>query len=389
MPNQFTHGCALLIGVDQNRVERYALPEVAKDVAALREVLVHPERCAYPADNVRVLTGPEATRDGILDGLAWLEERIQGQGGDDNTTAVVYYTGHGWRRASSDEPRFYLLPYDFHEGQIALRGLRAVNFAAAVGALNPRRLLVVLDCCHAGGMGVKGGAYTGAAVPPALLMKGVGPGAKGPESLAQGRGRAVLSSSTGEQTSYLRRDRRMSIFTYHLIEALTGHARPAEGAREVLVSDVMSHVHRRVPRSARADWGAEQTPDYRVSGNFPVALLLGGQGLSKGQPAPDPLEPLPEAAPPVSYRAEVRGSGAVAQGPGAVAAGAGGVAVGGDVGGSIVTGNDNTVMSSSGSEGTLPARCPHCGAALRAERVTWVSPTAARCPYCRGVVDKE
>jgi hypothetical protein len=32
----------------------------------------------------------------------------------------------------------------------------------------------------------------------------------------------------------------------------------------------------------------------QVSGNFPIALLLGGKGLSKGQPAPDPLEPLAE-----------------------------------------------------------------------------------------------
>jgi hypothetical protein len=63
-----------------------------------------------------------------------------------------------------------------------------------------------------------------------------------------------------------------------------------EGATDVLVSDVMGHVYRRVPQSAQADWGKEQTPDYQVSGNFPVALLLGGKGLSKGQPAPDPLE---------------------------------------------------------------------------------------------------
>jgi hypothetical protein len=84
----------------------------------------------------------------------------------------------------------------------------------------------------------------------------------------------------------------MSIFTYHLIEALTGHAQPQEGATEVLVSDVMGHVWRRVPQSAKADWGRKQEPDYQVSGNFPIALLLGGKGLSKGQPAPDPLEPL-------------------------------------------------------------------------------------------------
>ncbi|MCK4449672.1 MAG: hypothetical protein KAX26_03675, partial [Anaerolineae bacterium] len=160
-----------------------------------------------------------------------------------------------------------------------------------------------LDCCHAGGMGVKDvlllpTGYVEAAIAPSLLMEGeqaaVGSakGAKGLETLALGTGRAVLSSSTGEQSSYMRRDGKMSIFTYHLIEAFTGHAQPQEGATEVLVSDVMGHVWRRVPQSAKTDWDRDQTPDYQVSGNFPIALLLGGKGLSKGQPAPDPLESL-------------------------------------------------------------------------------------------------
>jgi hypothetical protein len=94
----------------------------------------------------------------------------------------------------------------------------------------------------------------------------------------------------------MRKDGQMSIFTYHLIEALTGHAQPKEGATEVLVSDVMSHVWRHVPRSARADWGGDQTPDYQVSGNFPIALLLGGKAWSKGQAAPDPLEEVTKEA---------------------------------------------------------------------------------------------
>jgi hypothetical protein len=99
----------------------------------------------------------------------------------------------------------------------------------------------------------------------------------------------VLSSSQGEEVSFLRKDGSMSIFTYHLIEALTGHAQPQEGAKEVLVSDVMGHVYRTVRESAQQDWGQGQNPDYQVSGNFPVALLLGGQGWSKSLKAPDPL----------------------------------------------------------------------------------------------------
>jgi uncharacterized caspase-like protein len=299
----FANGYALLIGVDENYVDKWALPDVAKDIKALTEVLTHPERCAYPADKVKVLTGQESTRQGILDGLEWLQERIEADASGD-VTAVVYYSGHGWRDKSAAPIEFYFIPYDIKESEIRSRALRAVDFAEVVGELKPRRLLVILDCCHAAGMGVKDvmplpAGYVSAAISPSFLIGGkeirVGPGAKGAkdlDELAQGKGRAVLSSSTGEQKSYIRRDRKMSIFTYHLIEALTGHAQPQEGATEVLVSDVMSHVWRHVPQSARADWDAEQEPDYQISGNFPVALLLGGKGLSKGQPAPDPLEAL-------------------------------------------------------------------------------------------------
>jgi hypothetical protein len=299
MAESFTNGYALLIGVDESYVDDWALPDVAKDVAALAEVLTHPELCAYLKDHVKTLAGQEATRQGILDGLEWLQERVQADAGG-NATAMIYYTGHGWQDEATQPPEFYLIPYDIRAGQIRSRALRAGDFAQAVGELRPQRLLVVLDCCHAAGMGVKDlrltapAGYVGAAMAPNLLMEGgkavAGPGAKGLDTLTQGQGRAVLSSSTGEQLSWLRRDGTMSIFTYHLIEALTGHAQPKAGASEVLVSDVMSHVWRQVPESARADWDEDQTPDYQVSGNFPVALLLGGKGLGKGQPAPDPLE---------------------------------------------------------------------------------------------------
>lgn len=299
MSHIFTHGYALLIGVDENHVSGYALPDIEKDIQALADVLVHPQRCAYSNDNVKTLTGQEATRQGILDGLEWLQERIEADTSE-NTTAIVYYTGHGWRTGSADPSEFYLIPYDIRVGKIKSRALRASDFGEVVGELKPRRLLVVLDCCHAGGMGVKGlslpTGYVEAAIAPSLLMEGeqvtVGSakGAKGLETLALGSGRAVLSSSTGEQISFIRKDKQMSIFTYHLVEALTGHAQPQEGATEVLVSDVMGHVWRRVPSSAKADWDREQTPAYQVSGNFPIALLLGGKGMSKGQPAPDPLE---------------------------------------------------------------------------------------------------
>jgi hypothetical protein len=290
---QFTNGYALLIAVNENLLPRYALPTVARDAEALRDVLVHPQRCAYPAKNVRLLAGSEASRAGIRSGLEWLKARIAADRSG-NATAVIFYSGHG--AFIKDERSYYLLPFDLHE-PVWDSLLRAEEIAAAVEQVKPRRLLAVLDCCHAGGMGIKGNGLGENG-----LVKAAAPAAaRSVVALAQGQGRAVLSSSKAAESSYIRSDRRMSIFTYHLVEALTGHASPTgyaqpEGGCEVLVSDVMSYISRQVPESARREYGVSQTPVYEISGeNFPVALLLGGEGRAKGQPLPNPLAPLPAA----------------------------------------------------------------------------------------------
>jgi hypothetical protein len=99
--------------------------------------------------------------------------------------------------------------------------------------------------------------------------------------LKDGEGRAVLNSSTGAQSSFVRADRKMSLFTYHLIEALTGHAPHPDDATVVYVTDVMSWVTHQVKKSAR-EQGRDQTPVMKTSGVFPIAQLIGGQGVAKG-----------------------------------------------------------------------------------------------------------
>jgi hypothetical protein len=283
MPTEqlFTHGYALLIAVNDNLIPNYALPAVARDAAALRDVLVNPARCAYPPDHVRVIQGAEASGAGIRDGIAWLKRKLATDSSE-NTTALLYYTGHG--AFDRQNRNYYFLPYDLRQPLIDSL-MRAEDVAADIETVRPQRMLVILDCCHAGGMGIKGedlmeeSGFDKMAAPP--LAKNV-------VTLMQGQGRAVLSSSSASESSYILADRSMSIFTYHLVEALTGHAQTA-GETEVLVSDVMGYVSRAVPRSARQSYDVAQTPVYQMNGeNFPVALLMGGEGIGKGQALPDP-----------------------------------------------------------------------------------------------------
>jgi hypothetical protein len=311
MSATFEHGYALIIGVNDNMIPSLALPAVAKDVTALQEVLLHPQRCGYQPDNVRLLLGEASTRDNILAAFDWLQDKVNG---DVEATAVIYYSGHGMLDPVAN--RYYLIPYDMDlpdEDDDDLYGsaITGETLAAKISAITPKRKLTILDCCHSAGMDVKRvdmatlGVTAGmksVAFPELPEVEDVPvldaqPGAKAANlQLRRGEGRAVLNSSTGAQSSYVRPDQKMSIFTYHLIEALTGHASLPD-AEVVNVADVMSWVTNKVEQSAGA-LKLAQTPVMRTTGVFPVALVIGGQGIAKGMAGtlPDPLQPLPPVA---------------------------------------------------------------------------------------------
>ncbi len=308
MAKIFEHGYAVVVGVDENSIGQLALPVVTKDVTAVYNVLIHPERCAYDPDNVKLLNGADATSENILDALSWLQKKVKG---DKKATAVIYYSGHGMVDQKTDQ--YYLIPYNIRSlNKIRFDALNAEEFNSEISDIQSDRLLVVLDCCHAAGMDVKD-VHIDALEESKNVRETAYPldlpdtkqipaynataGGKAVSDLIDGTGRAILNSSTGSQSSYIRKDKAMSLFTYHFIEALTGHAPHPDDATVVLVTDVMSWVTREVKKSAAKE-GREQTPVMRTTGVFPVAQLIGGKGLSKGVdglPAapPDPLAPLP------------------------------------------------------------------------------------------------
>ena len=319
MDNTFSHGYALLIGVGECAYQPWSLPVTVRDMLALQAVLTDPTLCGYPVDHIRLLHDAGATKQAILEGLAWLAGRAAAAG---DATAVVFYSGHGWLDGSTG--RYYLLPHNVEPFDLPGSALGAEDFTAALRQVQARRLLVFMDCCHAAGMATAKDAPP-LKLPPGLsqvaLPKGVA------EALKQGAGRAVFSSSTGSQRSWVRPDGRLSLFTHHLLEALQG-AGNRPGDAEVRVSNLMAHLSRAVPTSAQA-MGQEQTPFLdAATEDFPVALLRGGKGLPKGGWAAAQDE------------AAVR-IGRVVQ-----ALGERSVAIGGDVSGSvIVTGDRNTVQS--------------------------------------------
>jgi hypothetical protein len=319
----FPHGYALLVGVGACQYSRWSLPTTVKDAQALQAILTDATLCGYAPGQIRLLHDEKATRQGILDGLAWLAGQVSA---DKEATAVVYFSGHGWLNKATDD--YYLVTHDVDPFDFTSSALAASAFAEALRTVEARRLLVFVDSCHAEGM-ASAKEVTLPPLPPAF-DEGAPPKAV-IDDLAVGEGRAVFTSARGRQLSWLRSDRTLSIFTYHLLEALQG-GNNQPGDEYVRVSNLMNYLGERVPDSAWKMYGADQVPFFKFEAeDFPVALLRGGKGLSKGGWAEAESEAQAAIA---QHTATVTGSGSAAQG-GSVSTGQGGVAVKGNVTGGI------------------------------------------------------
>lgn len=300
-PPVFNHGYALLICVDDSLVNDLKLPAVKRDVDAFAGVLASPEHCCYPAENIKIVSGMNATRANILGALGWLRDKLNADVSG-NATAVVYYTGHGHR----DEAGYYLIPYDVDAVSLRATSLAAVDFSDGINALNPQRLLVLLDCCRAGGIGAlaKNVPIIRSAAAPidgflAPDSKAISTndvelkGAKGvAESLSLMHGRTVISSSQGEEKSWVLLDGSMSVFTYYVIQALIGHAHTLQlNTRETAVGvlGLATYLDETVNKRVNKEHSPNgQNPDYKISGqNFPIALVHAGAGYAKDVDIPD------------------------------------------------------------------------------------------------------
>ena len=326
MNKQFAQGQALIIGVGAD------LPNTVTDAQGVADILRDSGRCGYPAAQVTLLTEEAATREGVLAALDKLAASTT-----PDSTVIVYYSGHGYQVKSTMGKAYYLMTYGYDVEALYESAVSGQELVDKLRQIPAQKLLLLLDCCHAGGLDdVKTPGMTKAPLPPEAVSL-----------LQQGTGRVAVASCKADELSYAGKP--YSAFTLALIEALCG-----EGAAEqdgyVRVSDLALHTREKVPQRT----SDKQHPilHFDQADNFVVAYYAAGDTAPKGVPfTVEPvIEPTPGAwspPPSINYQAHLQGSGAIAQGTGAVAVGARGVQVGGSVGGSVVTG-DHAVLTGGG-----------------------------------------
>ncbi len=255
---------ALLIQISQYPPPQQPLPEV-RDAEDLAAVLRDPELCHYPAGNVKVLTDGAATRAAIL---AAVQQLVATAGPD--STVLFFFSGHGGQRGETT----YLLPYDCEEKYLGKTAISSRELAAALAPLRSQKVLLVFDCCHAGGLELPAGKGSDgsderADLAPPPVWPGLAEEAQA--ELLQGRGWVLYASSEAGERSYVWQGARNGIFTTHLLDGLRGGRASDDGYVRIfeLYEHLVSRVQREMPR---------QRPRFKcsVNDNFPIARHRGG-----------------------------------------------------------------------------------------------------------------
>jgi hypothetical protein len=141
---------ALVIGIANSQHINKLPPTVLKDAQDIYNLLIDPQHCGYLPDNVQLLLDGQATQAALRQALADLAKRSN----PDST--VFFISSHGGRIESGPQAGEYLLPVDTvytSDQSLAQTAISGAEFTAALRAIRARKVVIVFDCCHAGGIG--------------------------------------------------------------------------------------------------------------------------------------------------------------------------------------------------------------------------------------------
>ncbi|MEL7039609.1 MAG: caspase family protein [Cyanobacteria bacterium J06592_8] len=260
MGNIYTEGFALIVGVGAD------LPNTVDDAEGLANLLKDTSRCAYPEHQVNLLVSQQATRDNMLAGLDQLAQKAT-----PDATVIVYFSGHGYRVKSSLGESYYLMPFGYNTSELYKTAISGQEFTQKLRAIPAKKVLILLDCCHAGGVG-------DAKTPGLELEKSPLP-PEAQQLLAEGQGRVLIASSREDELSYAGKP--YSAFTLALLEALCGQG-VAKKDGYVRVADIALYTREWVPQRTKN----LQHPilDYEKADNFVVAYYASGDSEPKRLP---------------------------------------------------------------------------------------------------------
>ncbi len=197
---------ALAVGVGayvHASVSKLAFP--AKDARDFAAALQRQKGRLYREVEVKLLTDAQATREGVVDGLDWLQRQVT-----QHDVGMVFVAGHG---LNDPDLGYAFLPVNTDPERLRTTAVPMEEFRKTLSRL-PGKALFFFDTCHSGNvLGPRARSAFGNDVRAVIN-----------ELSSAENGVVVFSSSTGRQLSYEDNAWGNGAFTKALVEGLDGKA---------------------------------------------------------------------------------------------------------------------------------------------------------------------
>ena len=233
--------CLIIGNEDYSSFQTGLSTEVNVDYAA-NDAKIFKEYCVktlgVPEKQVKLLIN--ATAGQMNQGVAWLANLAKIENG--NAELIFYYSGHGLPDEQTKEP--YLIPVDI-SGSNVNQGVKLTEVYAKLNEFPSKKVAVFLDACFSGGARNQG----------LIAMKGVKVRPK--ESYVTGN-MVVVSSSSGEESSGVYREKQHGYMTYFLLKKLQ------ETKGDVAYKDFADYIIESVKKETALS-GKIQTPQLNYS----------------------------------------------------------------------------------------------------------------------------
>jgi helicase len=245
----------LFVGID-----RYASPLISNLSCAVRDAqaLYGLFSDSLGTSSSTLLVNEQATKAGVI-------RAVQDLHAQPDDVVVLAFSGHG-----SDS--HHLVTHDADPLTLDATAIHLEDLTDLFAQIQASNVLLILDCCFAGGAGAKvfHAPVTGRSLASAdaLLQK------------VSGKGRLIFTAATAEQEALEDRRRGHGIFTFYLLEALRGAPEIVKADRIPMLS-LVEFVTRSVVAAAK-QIRHEQEPTLRgsVEGSLLFPILARGPVFS-------------------------------------------------------------------------------------------------------------
>ncbi|MGA7935555.1 MAG: caspase family protein, partial [Kovacikia sp.] len=238
---------ALLIGVSEYEPGLERLPSAVNDVAAMQQVLTHPDMGGFAADAVTVLRNPD--RQTMENAIYTL---FANRAKED--LVLLYFSGHGVLDESAE---FYFATRLTRKEQgrvIPPTAVAARSVRDWMEQSRSQHKVIILDSCFSGAF-AKG-------------VKAKDSGSVNPEQFLGGKGIAILTASTSTQYALAQEGFELSVYTHYLVEGIRTGGADQDDDGLIAMDELHAYASSKVKEAAPA-----MTPEfYPVKDGYRILL---------------------------------------------------------------------------------------------------------------------